>query len=97
MSEVGTIVLAGHVEMGDGRRGVFATVGELKMGDPLYLTQHDDERIYQVTEIRQVAPDDLTVLYPAPEDKLTLITCTDYDFVQNVYLQRLIVVAERVT
>jgi LPXTG-site transpeptidase (sortase) family protein len=96
MSEVGNIVLAGHVEMGDGRRGVFATVNELKMGDPLYLTQYGEERIYNVVEIKQVTPDDLSVVYPAAKDQLTLITCTDYDFVQNLYLQRLVVVAERV-
>lgn len=97
MNEVGNIVLAGHVEMGDGRRGIFATIPELQIGDPLYLTQGDEERIYTVTEIRQVPPDDLTVIYPAFDDRLTLITCTDYDFLQNIYRQRLVVVAQRVT
>jgi LPXTG-site transpeptidase (sortase) family protein len=96
MSEVGNIVLAGHVEMGDGRRGVFATINELKVGDPLYLTQGDDEHVYNVIEIKQVTPDDLSVIYPAEYEKLTLITCTDYDFVQNLYLQRLVIVAERI-
>lgn len=97
MNEVGNIVLAGHVEMGDGRRGVFANVSELNIGDPLYLTQGAEERIYSVSEIKQVLPDDLAVVYPTFDERLTLITCTDYDFLENIYRQRLVIVAERIT
>jgi len=93
----GNIVLAGHVEMADGRRGVFATINELSIGDPVFLTQDGDERVYQITQLFTTAPDDLSVLYPTTSERLTLITCSNYNFFQDSYLDRVVVIAERVT
>jgi LPXTG-site transpeptidase (sortase) family protein len=95
-SSQGNIVLAGHVEMVDGRRGIFATIGELEIGDPLYLSQDGEERVYQVTQLFTTAPDDLSVLYPTTDERVTLITCSNYDFLQDSYLDRVVVIAERV-
>jgi sortase (surface protein transpeptidase) len=36
------------------------------------------------------------VLYPTDTDRITLITCDSYDFLQNTYQDRLVVVADRV-
>lgn len=93
----GNIALAGHVEMPDGRPGIFARLENLDAGDPIILTLDGNEQRYQVTEVKRVEPDDLSVLYPSTTDKLTLITCDDYSFVQNTYLERVVVIAERVT
>lgn len=93
----GNIALAGHVEMPDGKPGIFANLAELNAGDPIILSLDGNEQQYEVTEIKRVEPDDLSVLYPSTTDKLTLITCDDYSFVQNTYLERVVVVAERVT
>lgn len=97
MSQTGNIVLAGHVEMVDGRKGVFSAVSELSIGDPLILVQGQERRVYNVSDILHVEPDDLTPLYPTSNDRLTLVTCTGYDFVEDIYQQRLVVVAERVS
>jgi LPXTG-site transpeptidase (sortase) family protein len=91
----GNIVLSGHVEMADGRLGVFATIEELAQGDLVVLQHGTEERRYGVREISRVAPDDLRVLYPTQSEQLTLITCDAYDFFQNAYLERVVVVADR--
>lgn len=93
----GNVALAGHVEMRDGRPGIFARIEELRMGDPVILTQSGVEQRYAVTDIKRVSPDDLSVLYPTSNERITLITCDSYDFLQNAYQERIVVVAERVT
>ncbi len=94
--ELGNIVLAGHVEQPDGRAGIFARIENLNAGDPLVLTLGGSERRYAVTEVKRVQPDDLSVLYPTQTDIITLITCDSYDFLQDSYQERVVVVAERV-
>lgn len=93
----GNIVLAGHVEMPDGSAGIFAKFDELKLGDPVILTLNDAQQRYSIASITTVSPDDLSVLYPTDNDRITLITCDSYDFLQNTYQERLVVVADRVT
>ncbi len=89
----GNLVLVGHVEMGDGRPGIFASINSMQVGDPLILSRGQLEKRYAVSEVRKVEPDDLSVLYPTTSDRLTLITCGDYDFLQNQYLERIVVIA----
>ncbi len=96
MSRPGNIVLAGHVEMSDGRPGIFANINDLNIGDPVYLTQAGEERAYQVTQKFNTDPNNLEVLYPSANEKVTLITCSNYDFFSDVYRERVIVIAERV-
>lgn len=92
----GNIALAGHVELADGRPGIFAGIGKLNVGDPIILREGDQEQRYAVSQIKRVSPDDLSVLYPSTTDEMTLITCDSYDFLQNIYQERVVVVAERV-
>jgi LPXTG-site transpeptidase (sortase) family protein len=91
----GNIVLAGHVENFDGGAGVFAAIDDLRLGDPVVLSDGAQVKYYAVTEVKTVQPDDLTVLYPTDTDRITLITCDGYDFVNNSYQQRIVVIAER--
>lgn len=93
----GNIVLSGHVEMRDGRQGIFANLNQLNLQDRIVLRQDDTEWTYAVTEIRNVQPDDLTPLYPTLSDQLTLITCDSYDFFSNTYRERVVIVAERIS
>lgn len=95
-SGTGNIVLSGHVEMSDGSAGVFASIDDLNAGDLIALTEGTESRNYAVTEVYTVAPDDLSPIYPSTTDRLTLITCDGYDFLQNAYTERVIVVAERI-
>ncbi|MFN8372744.1 MAG: sortase [Anaerolineae bacterium] len=92
----GNMVLSGHVEMADGRQGVFATIEDLTQGDLLVLQHGDEERQYSVRSVFRVQPDDLSVLYPSTTEQLTLLTCDSYDFLQNAYLERVVVVADRI-
>jgi LPXTG-site transpeptidase (sortase) family protein len=95
MGAPGNIALAGHAELADGRPGVFSGIEQLNIGDPIILTLGTVEQHYRVVEIKRVTPDDLTVLYPSATDKITLITCDSYDFLSNIYQDRIVVVAER--
>ncbi len=92
----GNIALSGHVELADGRRGIFADLEKVKIGDIIELQQDDEVRRYAVAEVSTVAPDDLTPLYPSDIEKVTLITCGGYDFLADSYQYRVVVVAIRV-
>jgi len=91
----GNVVLSGHVELSDGRQGIFATLSEVAVGDIIVVTVQGDEWRYMVTDIKSATPDDVSHVYPTDVDVLTLITCDGYDFFQNAYLERTIVVSER--
>lgn len=93
----GNVVLSGHVELSDGRRGIFAGLEDLTLGEMVILTRNGVDHFYRVVEIDTVAPDDLTPLYPTLDERLTLITCSDYDIWSDSYEQRQVVVAELVT
>ncbi len=97
LDEPGNIVLSGHVELSDGRRGVFASLTTLKAGDRVIVQYQGEERQYTISSIYTVPPEDLTPIYPTNEDQLTLITCDDYNFLSDSYETRTIVVAQRVT
>ncbi len=94
-NQVGNVVLSGHVELSDGRRGVFASLEDLLVGDTIIVEYEGTQRRYTVTEISKSAPNDLTSLYPAQSERLTLVTCDSYDFLSDSYLERTIVIAER--
>lgn len=94
----GNIVLAGHVESFTGAPGPFAYLFEAKLGDLVVLSegtgQQRREERYRVTRIEHVAPNDVSWLAQDGISRITLITCTDWDFDSESYLGRLVVVAE---
>ncbi len=92
------IGLAGHVELADGRVGVFRNIDKMAKGDPITLTLGDLKQLYKVTQVKRANPTDLTILEPSTVDTITLITCDigAYNLLQNAYLDRVVVVAERV-
>jgi LPXTG-site transpeptidase (sortase) family protein len=93
----GNVVLSGHVELRDGRRGVFAGIDDLAVGDLIILERGGQELRYSVTELREVEPTDLTPLMPTTDDRLTLITCSDYNFFSDSYETRQVIVATRMS
>lgn len=97
LGEGSNIVLSGHVEMSDGRTGVFATLRDIALGDQIVMTENDTEFRYIVRELHTVRPDDLSVVQPTAEETLTLITCSSYNFLRNTYDERFVVVAERIS
>jgi LPXTG-site transpeptidase (sortase) family protein len=92
----GNIVLGGHSLMPDGTPGIFNGLYGLNIGDPVILTVDGQERRYHVTSSRTVNYDDLSVVYPTPTDRVTLITCDipSFDPNANYYWERLVIVAE---
>lgn len=96
VSEGGNIVLSGHVELSDGRQGIFANLTDLQAGDRVIITQNGIDYHYDIASITSHDPSDLTPIYPTESNILTLITCGTYDFVSDTYLERVVVVAEQV-
>ena len=97
IGQPGNIVLAGHIENAEGEASVFATIDEMEIGSPVTLLHLGQEFHYRVMEVKTVDQSDLSVVYPVEgSDRLTLITCTGYDFISGVYNERVVVVAERV-
>lgn len=92
--EGGNIVLAGHVENWAGAPGPFAHLFQAKIGDLVILSEGGQEQRYQVTQIERVDPYDVSWVAQDGVKRVTLITCTDWDWDQDTYLGRLIVVAE---
>lgn len=93
----GNIVLSGHVEMRDGRQGVFAGLDKIEVGALIILQQGEINRRYQVTEMRSVEPNDLEPVRPTDTERLTLITCDSYDFFSDTYLNRTVIIAEPIS
>jgi len=90
------IVLAGHVESATGEPGPFAYLFQAHLGDTIILRDGTREQYYKVTLIEEVQPDDVSYVAQSGNPRMTLITCTDWDFESNTYLGRLVVIAEPV-
>ena len=96
VDEPGNVVLSGHVELADGNPGIFSELERVQVNDVVRVLSDDTWHYYLVTEVYTTNPTDLEPLMPTSEDRLTLITCNSYDFLTNAYLERVIVVAERI-
>jgi LPXTG-site transpeptidase (sortase) family protein len=92
----GNIVLAGHVESETGAPGPFAYLFKVTTNDLVILQDGKQSVYYKVSTIVRAAPDDIGYVAQDGHDRLTLITCTDWDQNQRMYLGRLIVIAEPV-
>lgn len=93
----GNIVLAGHVESATGAAGPFKHLFEAKPGDPVLLRDGAREAYFRVVSVDHTAPGDVQVVKQDGHRRLTLITCTDWDFESGSYQGRLVVVAEPIS
>jgi LPXTG-site transpeptidase (sortase) family protein len=89
----GNVVLSGHVQsISSGN--VFAKIGMLKIGDSVQLYTQAAVINYAVSFIEIVPNDDISVVLPTSQERLTLITCTGTFLpLQRDYDKRLVVVA----
>lgn len=90
------IVLAGHVEDANGAPGPFAYLFDAALNDLVILQEGDTQTVYRVTAIERADPAAMHYVGQSGAPRLTLITCTDWDYSERTYLGRLIVVAEPV-
>jgi sortase A len=96
---VGSAVVDGHVDNALALDGVFKRLGELKVGDSVYIqTASSTELHFVVTDIRTypVAEVPLEWVFKANDiARLNLVTCTgNWNKSENQYSERLIVYTE---
>ena len=95
----GNVVLAGHRDW-QGRRGVFVALGQLGVGDELWLqdalgTWHRYTVVWLASYADDAAPI-AALVGPTERPSLTLITCAGaFDRTHGRYLERQVVRAER--
>lgn len=71
---------------------IFGLLDKLSLGDRFSVDYQSNRYIYEVSNIRVVAPTDVSVLNATPEPTLTLITCTP----PGTSLKRLVISAKQV-
>lgn len=90
------ISIAGHRV--EGRDIHFNQLAKAKEGMDVKLKLVDHTRTYKITRIHSVDPGETEILaeYNGP-DRLTLITCDDYDYDSGLFMTRTVFVAELVS
>ena len=86
----GNIGLAAH------RDGYFRGLKDVQIGDRIVTESHTGVSLYEVTESEIVSPQDVHVLHPTSEAKLTLVTCYPFYFV-GAAPDRFVVHASRIS
>jgi sortase A len=86
--QAGNSALAGH------RDTFFRTLKRVRLGDEIRLATSHGEFRYRVDRTLVVEPEDLPVLTPSPEPRLTLITCFPFLYIGNAS-HRFVVQAHR--
>ncbi len=91
----GNAVLTGHYYS----QGVFVNLTNLKLEDEIIVYATDGMKYtYQVTNSYWTEPNDVYQMFqPNGEKSLTLVTCDDYNFIDDEYHKRYIVQATMVT
>ncbi len=89
----GNTAITAHVYLPNGKAGPFVNLYTLHWGDKIIIHANGERYIYEVREVKRVAPDDASVLGHKNRDWVTLITCEGYDESTNTYRWRLVVQA----
>lgn len=88
---VGNLGIAGH------RDGFFRGLKDVGPGDRIELVTLEGTRLYEISDIWIVNPDDVSVLAPTDASSLTLVTCYPFYFVGNApqrYIVRAVLAGE---
>lgn len=93
--EDGNTVLAGHITIPDAGWGPFQNLETLENGDRVFVEQGAETYVYVVTETRSVGPSDVDIAFPTDDERLTLITCANWDDLVDDYTERFVVIASR--
>lgn len=88
------LALVAHVNLSAAERGPFANLWRLRVADEVIYRVGDTEYVYAVREKVNVPPEEVKRLYVRDGKVLLLLTCTDWDYINQVYTQRLLVRAE---
>jgi sortase A len=90
----GNAALSGHVSLKGRGDGPFRWLEKLAPGDEVIVEQGAVRYTYRVSQTKVVLPSDVSVLEQTEQATLTLVTCTDWDFLRAEYSKRLIVSAK---
>lgn len=71
--ESGNMVIFAHA-----REGLFLPLREIKNDQKVYVLSSDKWHRYKVTETKLVNPDQVEVISPTPDERLTLFTCSGF-------------------
>ncbi|HAU66160.1 MAG: hypothetical protein A2017_16290 [Lentisphaerae bacterium GWF2_44_16] len=97
--EMGSAVIAGHVDSPTGDAGVFADLDNLTIGDIIIVENEGMSLSFRVREIRiYPAGADATEIFTSIDDKahLNLITCNGtWDTNTNQYTDRLVIFTDK--
>lgn len=91
------IAIAGHTYIGRPHYQ-FTNLKAAKKGSKVYFKVGNETREYKMTTIRDVNPDEIDVLdeHKGDKNRLTLITCDDYNEKTGVWEKRKIFIAEQI-
>ncbi len=89
----GNSVLTAHVYDANGKPGPFVNLSTLRWGDRIIIHAFGQKYIYEVRTVKQIDPDDTSILAHKDESWITLITCKEYNEATNTYLSRIAVQA----
>jgi LPXTG-site transpeptidase (sortase) family protein len=84
------MTLIGHVTVSAAQVGPFANLQSLKALDEVIYRAGGSDYVYTVNSISQVKPEDVGRLYVNKGDHILLVTCTDWNYLTEVYEGRLI-------
>jgi LPXTG-site transpeptidase (sortase) family protein len=85
------MVFTGHVTLSALERGPFADLWTIQPWDEIIYRGEGTDFVYAVSGVSTIAPGDVDRLYVSEGDNLLLVTCTDWDYVHEIYRQRLLV------
>jgi LPXTG-site transpeptidase (sortase) family protein len=85
------MVFTGHVTLSALDRGPFADLWRLKPLDEIVYRGGGVDYGYVVSEVATIAPEEVGRLFVPDGASLLLVTCTDWDYLHEVYRQRLLV------
>jgi len=91
IGEVGNLGIAGH------RDGFFRGLKDIETGDTMELETLRGTQSYLIDKISIVSPEDVYVLDPSEESRITLVTCYPFYFVGKAPLRYIVHAREVVT
>ncbi len=92
-TQKGNTFITAHVYDSEGQPGPFVDLHNLGWGDTFIIHAYGQEYVYQVVDTRQVAPNDMSILWHDNYDRVTLLTCLGYDENADTYRSRVAVQA----
>lgn len=87
-THAGNSVLSAHSILANGLPGPFYHLDELSWGDEVIVHAWGQRYIYEVRDVREVRPSDVSILHHEERPWLTLITCHGFDEESGAYRWR---------